>query len=195
MQLSPAQLDHLLQGYFNTWATYGLTFADAVGFDAKPALRFDQWPVVRRFFRQEPAPNTKFVTELHDAIAAATSARQTMRLMLRRGDEGTVSDLAQSRENLAYRQMSFADRRLQGINKQVRTLYSADSLEAVQKFAEYRAQVTKTPNLVSEAKLRSVWTDLGALKRFLLNGLVQERNEFARTVMENARQPAAAAGR
>jgi hypothetical protein len=194
LQLSPAQIDHLLQGYFNTWATYGTTLADAIGNPNKPTQRLDQMPVLRRFYSQEPARNTRYVTELHDAIAAAMEARQTMRLEMHRGDQGTTADLAHSPENLGYRQMTFADQRLQGITKQERALYSADTLAEVQKFADYRAQLTKAPDLVAKAKQAGAWNSIGGLKRFLLDGLVRERNEFARNVMENVHQRAAATG-
>jgi len=52
---SPAQIEYLIEGYFNTWATYGLTLTDAAFFDDRPDMRWDQLPVIRSFFRQEPA--------------------------------------------------------------------------------------------------------------------------------------------
>ncbi len=58
--------------YLNTWALYGLTLSDAVLFDDMPKMRVDQYPIIRRFYRKEPARNTKYVTQLYDAIDAAT---------------------------------------------------------------------------------------------------------------------------
>jgi hypothetical protein len=115
-----------------------------------------------------------------------------MRLEMHRGDEAATADLAQSPENLNYRQMAFADQRLQGITKQERALYAADTLDEVRKFAAYRAQLTRTPDLIAQAKAAGAWDSTSGLKRFLLDGLVRERNDFARSVMQSDAARAAA---
>jgi hypothetical protein len=51
-----------------------------------------------------------------------------------------------------------------------------------------RAKATRQPNLVGNAKLTGSWNDLGALKRFLLDDLLRERNAFAASVMRDVEQ-------
>ena len=105
-QISPARFEHLLRGYFNTWAMYGMQLSDAVFFDdVRPDLRPDQLPVVRRFFRQEPARNTRFVTELYDLIELANETRRTRRLMDRTLRPEIADDLEFRTENLLYSQL------------------------------------------------------------------------------------------
>ncbi len=74
-------MEALVRGYLGTWGLYGLTAADAMFYDDVPELRVDQYPLVRRFYSQQPARHSRYVGELYDAIRAANEARRTMRHM------------------------------------------------------------------------------------------------------------------
>jgi hypothetical protein len=186
--LSPKNIEHLVRGYFNTWGLYGLTMTDAAFFDDRPDLRVDQLPVVRRFYREEPATQTKWVTELYDAIEAATQARRTMRDMAKRYRPDIADELAETTENRAYRQMNFADERMRAFRKEMLVIADAPDLEAVQQMAMARAKRTKNISLVGRAKASGVWRDLGALKRVLIDDVIRERNAFAESVMKDVEQ-------
>lgn len=81
LQLPPARTEALLRGYFSTWAMYGLSLSDAIFYDDIPDLRVDQYPVLRRFYRQSPARRTKYETMYYDMLKEATELRRTMREM------------------------------------------------------------------------------------------------------------------
>lgn len=195
LQVPPAQAEHLLRGYFNTWATYGLSLADAIGFDSKPDMRLDQMPVLRRFFSAEPARNSRYITELYDLIQQAQQARATMRHMDKTGQPDIATELESTPDNLAYGQMNYADQHMRAIRGDMEAVRRADSIEKVQQLAQERARQLRRPELVSQAKAAGAWTDMGALKRLLLDDMIAERNSFAETIVTDVRQHAAGAAR
>ena len=76
-------------------------------------------------------------------------------------------------------------------------IYQAPTLADVRNMAQERAKATRQANLVGNAKLTGAWNDVGALKRFLLDDLLRERNAFAESAMndvENRRQEMQATG-
>lgn len=180
--LSPKNIQHLLEGYFNGWAMYGMTLTDAAFFDDAPDLRLDQLPVVRSFYRQEPARQTKWVTELYEAIDAATDARRTMRAMDKRWRPEIAGELAETVENRTYGQLNFADQRMRMFRKEMIDVADAPDLAAALKMAEQRSKTTRNLRLLADAKRAR---DVGAVKRLLIDDLIRERNAFAETVMKD----------
>jgi hypothetical protein len=81
IQVSPARIEALLHGYFNTWATYGLMLTDAALYDDTPALRVDDYPGLRRFYAAKPARHTKYENMFYDMLQEVTELRRTMSLM------------------------------------------------------------------------------------------------------------------
>jgi len=67
-------------------------------------------------------------------------------------------------------------------------IYQAPTLADVRNMAQERAKATRQSDLVANAKLTGAWNDLGALKRFLLDDLLRERNAFAELVMQDVEQ-------
>jgi hypothetical protein len=195
LQIPPAQAEHLLRGYFNTWATYGLSLADAIGFDNKPDMRLDQMPVIRRFFSYEPARGSRYVTELYDLIQQAQQARATMRHMDKAGQHDIAGELENTPDNLAYGQMNYADQHMRAIRADMEAVRRADSLEAVRQLADQRARLLRRPDLVAKAQAAGNWSDIGALKRYLLDDMIAERNGFAEAIVNDVHQHAAGAAR
>jgi hypothetical protein len=185
LQFSPVQTEHLIRGYFNTWAMYGLALLDAALYDDLPDARTDQLPVVRRFFRQEPALNTRYVTELYDAIDAATAARRTMRFLDRTYRPEIAGEIENTPDNLAYNQMSNADKQMAAFRKESDFVTRAPDLQTVRDMATERARVTRNPALVGKARMAGSWDDIGPLKRFLLDDILAERNAYAEAVMKD----------
>ena len=187
LQLSPKQLEALIRGYLNTWGMYGLTLADAAFFDDVPQLRPDQYPLVRRFYRQHPARNTRHVTELYDAIEAATAARRTMRFMDKTHRPELADEMEHRRENSMYSQMQFANNQMRAFRAETGRILTARSLEQVQAIAnEYSTEPDKK-RFVRRLKRSDDWNDLPALKRSLLEFWVAERNAFAESVVKDVK--------
>ena len=89
--------------------------ADAMTSDDKPDMRVDQYPVIRRFFSQSPARNTRHMTELYDAIEAAIQARRTMRFMDRTNRPDIGTELENKPANLEYGQLQRASKTIASI--------------------------------------------------------------------------------
>lgn len=101
LQVNPVRAEALLRGYLNTWATYGLMLSDAAFFSDKiPARRLDQYPVVRRFYRQEPPLDTKHEETFYELLEEARRLRNTMRQLRRAGDDAGADKII-DREPLA----------------------------------------------------------------------------------------------
>jgi hypothetical protein len=94
LQVNPVRAEALLTGYLNTWAMYGLMLSDAALFPGKlPERRLDQYPVLRRFFRQEPPLHTKHERTFYELLDESRRLRATMRELDRRGEDRDVDEL------------------------------------------------------------------------------------------------------
>jgi hypothetical protein len=178
---SPAQIEALLRGYFNTWAHYGLLLEHKV-FDDMPNMRADEYPILRRFYRQTPPRGNKYITEFYDALEAATQARRTMRAMVKSYRPEFASELAASPENLRYTQMTRANKRMQAISQQMRRVMDMPDTKELQAYALTKRDAA--PREIARLRMSPDWSDVGALKRQLLDILLQERNAFAKQVIE-----------
>lgn len=93
LQVNPVRTEALLTGYLNTWAMYGLMAADSAFFsDQIPERRFDQYPVIRRFFRQDPPIHTKHEQRFYELLDETRRLRNTMRELDRSGEELDLSE-------------------------------------------------------------------------------------------------------
>lgn len=185
LQLSPNRLEALLRGYLNTWAMYGLSLSDAAMFDNKPDARLDQMPVIRRFYSQEPARHTKHMTDFYDALREATEARRTLRFMDRIHRKELGDELENTRANLEYNQLTGANRSMQYVRKDLGRVQLSKSLEDMQQMALDRAEITNRRDLPGQLQMQGKWDDLGALKAWLRDDLIVERNRVAKEVMQD----------
>ncbi len=186
MQVSPAKVEALLRGYFNTWALYGITLADAVTNDDNPNLRVDQYPVIRRFYQASPTRGTHYLTELYDALQAATEVRRTSRLMARQDEREIAMDLARTPENYAYGPLTHASQFLRRLHALTGLVVGADSLSKAQVLAQGTV-FRNNPMELDRLQRSGEWNDIGALKRDMLDQITRTRNDFARTTMEQLR--------
>ncbi len=187
LQVSPAQAEALLRGYFNTWALYGLSLSDAMFFDDKPDLRVDQYPVLRRFFAQEPARHSRHVRELYDLIGEATEVRRTLRHLDRTNRPDMAREQEFRPENLLFTPLTRAGGRLRMIRKKMASVVQAPTLKKTREFLVLQARETKNPGLIGKARRKGAWDDIGELKRILMDDLLRERNRFAKEVMTEVR--------
>jgi hypothetical protein len=79
---NPMLLEHLVRGYFGTLGAYAMVMSDglvrqAFDYPARPALRWSQYPVVKRFYRgDEPPSRTNFEEIMYEVM---NNARQIER--------------------------------------------------------------------------------------------------------------------
>lgn len=100
-----------------------------------------------------------------------------------------ADELAETAENRAYRQMSFAEESMRAFRKEMLVIADAPDLETVQQMAMTRARRTKNIGLVGRAKASGVWRDLGALKRVLIDDVISGAQHLRR-VGDEGRRPA-----
>jgi len=186
LQFSPAQAEHLIRGYLNTFAGYGLSLMDAAMFDDVPDMRFDRLPVIRRFFAQAPAPHTRYVTELYEMIDAATAARKTMQQMARTFRPELAEDVGYSVVNAMYPMMNQASQTMQAFTRFTKQVMEAPDIDTMRQIAMYWTQQTGDKAQLGRWQLSKAWNDVGALKRAVLDAVTQYRNDFARGQVEAA---------
>ncbi|MDF2366321.1 LPD38 domain-containing protein [Sneathiella sp.] len=182
-RISPVQAQHLLRGYFNTWAAYGLSLADAAIFDDAPDLRADQYPVLKRFYRQSPSRSSKAVGDFYDTLRDATEMRRTMNLMDRTNRPDIAGELENTEENLKYKQFTRANKQMRAFSAETKRVYNAKGLAETQEIAKEQESIGRG-KLRSRAMKEGVWGDVGALKGFLLENILEARNDFAKEVMK-----------
>jgi hypothetical protein len=85
---SPIMVDHIMQGYTGSMGMYAVDLIDAIlmGNDAspKPAKRFEQMPVIKRFALDKDAKGT--VTSYYDLKNSVDEVVRTINLMERTGN-------------------------------------------------------------------------------------------------------------
>jgi len=90
--LSPKELEHLWNGYLGTMGTYALGAVDTLVRAAgdgppRPTLRIDDLPVIKGFFRAEPARSTKWMQTLYDLRTELNEINATMNAAAKAGDQ------------------------------------------------------------------------------------------------------------
>ncbi len=88
-----------MRGYLHTWAIYGLQIADAAAFDDKTNLPADQYPGLKRFYSQQPARHSPYVSKFYELVKETTEARRTMRQMAKSYRPEIADELEQTPEN------------------------------------------------------------------------------------------------
>lgn len=89
--LSPERLEYLIDGYFGTAGIYALGLSDMVarkldGAPAQPALRLDQLPIVKSFYREDPAQSTVYESDLYQLRQQLDQTYNSVKAMGREGD-------------------------------------------------------------------------------------------------------------
>lgn len=120
LQFNPVRAESLLRGYFNTWALYGLQLSDWALFDERiPSKRFDELPVIRRFYTEEPAKHNRYEQGFYDLLEEARRLHGTVRQL----DKMGVKELADTKdqEKLAseYKALEASHKNIMAINKEM----------------------------------------------------------------------------
>lgn len=97
--VSPKRLEHLVNGYFGTMGMYALSAADAVtrnvdGSAPRAAKRIEDYPVVGRFIRDNPAMGTKWLQEFYDAKHEADQVFASVQKLRNEGEVQKAMSLA-----------------------------------------------------------------------------------------------------
>lgn len=154
--MSPKRLEYLIGGYFGTAGLYALGLSDLAvrALEDKPvtpAWRADDIPVVKAFYRVDPARSTVFESDLYALHKTADELYRSYVAMARSGDPAAAAQfLADNREQIMARgALAAGVKGLSGLNKARdaiyadRTMTAEQKREAVDKLAERKAEVAK----------------------------------------------------
>jgi len=107
--LSPRKLEYLVGGYLGTTGLYALGLADMAvdamnGAPPKPQMRLDEYPLVRTFYRMEPARATVYESDLYEMRDKASKIYKSVMAQGKGGDtEGAIKLAEENRDLLAVR--------------------------------------------------------------------------------------------
>ena len=99
---SPIIVDHIMKGYTGSLGMYAIDLIDAVlfsnGDSPKPAKRFEQMPVIKRFIVDKEAKGT--VTAYYELKNSVDEVVRTINLMERTGNAEDMGDYIEKNANL-----------------------------------------------------------------------------------------------
>jgi hypothetical protein len=99
---SPIIVDHIMKGYTGSLGMYAIDLIDAVlfsnGDSPKPAKRFEQMPVIKRFALDKEAKGT--VTAYYDLKNSVDEIVRTVNLMERTGNAEDMGDYIEKNAHL-----------------------------------------------------------------------------------------------
>ena len=179
LQVSPAQAEHLLRGYLNSWADYGLRLIDGIAFDDAPHMRLDQAPVIRRFYGEQPRLNSRYVDELYQMVGAADQVRATARFMTRTFSPEQAQAELRKPEVAQGIALKGAGKVLGGYRRQIEEVLRAHTVEELRKLAELQSRIAPDPGFMMQAQAPANWNSLPRLKTLMRDRLVAMRNQFA----------------
>ena len=127
---SPIIVDHIMKGYTGSLGMYAIDLIDAVLFsnDAspKPAKRFEQMPVIKRFIVDKEAKGT--VTAYYDLKNSVDEVVRTVNLMERTGNAEDMGDYIEKNAYLLGMKgyISSVEKQMKGLREAAIQIRSSD---------------------------------------------------------------------
>lgn len=136
--LAPVRLESLVRSYTGNLGSYILDASDMAvryggDYPNEPRLRVEDLPVVQRFFRDEPAVASKWLTEFYDQHTQIDQVWSGIREARRRGEVDTAMRLRTDNAELLKLKPQFDAmyKTITTINKAIRAAYVNRSLSPV----------------------------------------------------------------
>lgn len=130
--VSPAKLDALFRGYFNTAGLYAIMLADETLYRSEtPERRFDRYPLIRSFVSQQP--RTRYEREFWNMLKEAQQLHNTIGFVYRANKPEIAAELEGSPEVDYYREVINTWEMLQNIGKEMEEVYTSTKLTRAQK--------------------------------------------------------------
>ena len=173
-KLSAPQIEALIRGYTSTIGNYFLMASDYAFFDDMPDLAFEDYPGIRRF-RKKIVTGTKYGNELFELFQEVSEVVAAANYL-------TKSNLPEEAkvyiEDKAMKLRTGANNlkeTLQNINGATKYVLNQKELKPLQDFAKNRAR-SKKRNFVPSLIEKGIFNDIGALKSWLREDMMIERN-------------------
>jgi hypothetical protein len=180
-KISPPRIEHLIRGYFNTFAGYGFTLSDQFFFNDIEDLSIGKIPVLRRFRKDVPNRNNQYVQEAYDIINEMQTVVASARESIKRFDpEGAESYLVETELG----DVKFGNKTkelLTEYNRYISVVKNTKTLSQVQALAEIVGGLggRDKNKYINNLKEQGIYNDIGALKKFLNDDLYIQRNRIA----------------
>lgn len=130
LELSPKRMEYLVTGYFGTVGAYALGLSDMVvrkldGKPQGPSLRADDVPLVKAFYRVDPARSTVYESDLYLMRQEVEKVYRSV-TALKKDDPAAAVELAtQEQDKLALRSVIVnATKRLAALRRQADAIYA-----------------------------------------------------------------------
>lgn len=138
--LSPKRLEYLIAGYFGTAGTYALGLSDLAvrkleGKPATPAPRLDDLPIVKSFYRVDPARATVYESDLYKLREEVERVYKSVSAAEREGDVAQRETIAKRNQpKLAARDtINSGAKALRDLNKERDAVYADRNMTPQQK--------------------------------------------------------------
>lgn len=154
---SPKQLEYLIRGYFGTLGTYAMDASDAIvrraaNYPEKPASKFGDYWVTKRFSPESDLRDSKFVSEFYELNQDIGEVMAKVKSLREAGDTAEANEIVQeNRDMIAYapvahstaKALSAIRRRERDIHANPRGMSPEQRREELARLAAQRNALTK----------------------------------------------------
>jgi hypothetical protein len=138
VQLSPVQIEHLVQGYFGWVGSTVVSAVSVVDYPRKAAEFFTTgWdtPLGMGFFKSLPSVQSKYKTQFYNQYTSMNEVFNLMRLYESRGEYNKALKVANKNKNLLQWRKAYVkvNTKIQQINKEIRRIQADKNLQTQKK--------------------------------------------------------------
>lgn len=157
--MSPKMLDHIVMGYTGSLGSYvmgatNLLMRNLKDYGETPAMRLDEMPVVKSFFRgSDPAKSTQFTEDFYRMMTEANQINSTINSFRKQGRGDDASELIEeNRGKLSQRQgLTATQKQVKALNAQIEMMRRDRILTAEQKREKIDRLMATRNKLVQQA--------------------------------------------
>ncbi len=161
VQLSPVQIEHLVQGYLGWVGATALGTVDQVltqplgGFPGRPSRRIEEFPLIGSFVRTTPSRQTKYATLFYEGLKEMNQTYADIRNFRMLGETEKAINLAKKeKDTLRFRKLANKiQKNIANVTKRIRLTRLDKNLSAKEKRVKLdRLTVTKNKLLKMAVK-------------------------------------------
>ncbi len=181
-KLSAPQIEALIRGYFNTIGGYFLLASDYALFDDMPDLDFENYPGIRRF-RKKIITNTKDGSKIYELFNEVNELVKAANYLIKSNQGEQAKEYIQDKNMKLRTGVNRTKTALEDISGAINFVLNQSQLEPLQEFAKNRAK-SKKRNFVPSLIEKGIFNDIGALKSWLREDMIAEKNILIGKVTE-----------
>ncbi|MBS0056974.1 LPD38 domain-containing protein [Yersinia sp. Marseille-Q3913] len=157
--MSPKMLDHIVMGYTGSLGGYvmgatNLLMRNLKDYGETPAMRLDEMPVIKSFFRgSDPAKSTQFTEDFYRMMTEANQINSTINSFRKQGHADDANELIEkNRGKLSQRQgLTATQKQVKALNAQIEMMRRDRILTADQKREKIDRLMATRNKLVQQA--------------------------------------------